>query len=209
MLLYARCRDVAPKDLPSARFDSGTAKTVHANVTGQWMFQKSSAPNQGQSAALVSWSSAPYPPTRCRWPVPARLANAVMAASRVADVAVRSGAILVLPKGQRPHPRRTYWRSVNLEDAADYSAIGQHVEIVIIPFAGRARGGGTLEDQRRRWTLNHPLHPFSSRQSSLRSMLAPHIPGLSDTISLGCCDIGNSSLSLLRTHSHARSLTAR
>jgi hypothetical protein len=35
---------------------SGTAKTVHANVTGQWMFQKSSAPNQGQSAALVSWS---------------------------------------------------------------------------------------------------------------------------------------------------------
>ena len=52
--------------------DSGTAKTVHANVTGQWMFQKSSAPNQGQSAALVSWSSAPYPPTRCRWPVPAR-----------------------------------------------------------------------------------------------------------------------------------------
>ena len=63
MLLHARCRDVAPKDLPSARFDSGTAKTVHANVTGQWMFQKSSAPNQGQSAALVSWSSAPYPPT--------------------------------------------------------------------------------------------------------------------------------------------------
>src|SRR5262245_1664988 len=28
--------------------DSGTAKTVHANVTGQWMFQKSSAPNQGK-----------------------------------------------------------------------------------------------------------------------------------------------------------------
>src|SRR6516162_5124224 len=72
LLLHARCRDVAPKDLPSARFDSGTAKTVHANVTGQWIFQKSSAPNQGQSAALVSWSPAPYPPTRCRWPVPAR-----------------------------------------------------------------------------------------------------------------------------------------
>jgi hypothetical protein len=53
---------------------------------------------------------------------------------------VRRRAIFVIPKGQRPHPRRSYWRSVNLEDAADDSADGVHVEIVVVPIAGWATG---------------------------------------------------------------------
>ena len=43
-------------------------------------------------------------------------------------MAVGGRAILVLPEEQRPHPRRSHWRSVNLEDAADNGAtIGKHV----------------------------------------------------------------------------------
>jgi hypothetical protein len=34
-------------------------------------------------------------------------------------VAVGRYAVLVMLKGERPHPRRSYWRGVNLEDAAD------------------------------------------------------------------------------------------
>src|SRR5215831_11188407 len=37
---------------------------------------------------------------------------------------------------------------VSLEDAADNGAIGEHVEIVLVPLAGRARGRGALENQR-------------------------------------------------------------
>src|SRR5262249_47722754 len=33
-----------------------------------------------------------------------------------------------------------YWRSVDLEDAADDSAIGEHIEVVIIPLARRPSG---------------------------------------------------------------------
>jgi hypothetical protein len=40
-----------------------------------------------------------------------------------------------VPEGQGPHPRASYGRSVGLEDAADNSAIHEHVEIVVIPFA--------------------------------------------------------------------------
>jgi hypothetical protein len=36
-------------------------------------------------------------------------------------------------------------RSIGSEGAAD--AIGQHVEIVITPLAGRARGRGALQDE--------------------------------------------------------------
>jgi hypothetical protein len=32
----------------------------------------------------------------------------------------------------------TYWRNVNLEDAADDSAVGQHIVIVVVPIAGWA-----------------------------------------------------------------------
>jgi hypothetical protein len=49
---------------------------------------------------------------------------------------MRRHAILSMTKGQRPHPRRTYWGSVNLEDAADHSAIAKHVEIIVTPLTG-------------------------------------------------------------------------
>jgi hypothetical protein len=65
------------------------------------------------------------------------LANAVIAASRVA---VSRRAVLVVPKGERPHPRLAYRRGSCLHDAADYNAIGEHVEVVIVPLAGRAGG---------------------------------------------------------------------
>jgi hypothetical protein len=42
----------------------------------------------------------------------------------------------VVREDQRPHPRRSYRRCIGVEDATDSFAIGQHVEIVIIPFAG-------------------------------------------------------------------------
>jgi hypothetical protein len=47
-------------------------------------------------------------------------------------VAVRRRAILMMPEGW--YPRRFYWRSVNLEDAA----VGQHIVIVVVPIAGWA-----------------------------------------------------------------------
>jgi hypothetical protein len=36
---------------------------------------------------------------------------------------------------------------VNLEDAADDRAVGEHIKIVILPLAGWPRGGRTLEEQ--------------------------------------------------------------
>jgi hypothetical protein len=44
----------------------------------------------------------------------------------------------MVPKGQRPHPRRSSGRRVYLEDAANNGAIGEHVEIVVVPLAGWA-----------------------------------------------------------------------
>jgi hypothetical protein len=43
-----------------------------------------------------------------------------------------------LPEGQRPHPRRPNRGCMYLQDTADYSAIGNHVIVVIIPLAGWA-----------------------------------------------------------------------
>jgi hypothetical protein len=43
-----------------------------------------------------------------------------------------------MPEGERPHPRRTYRRGVDLEDAADHTAVREHVEVIIVPLAGRA-----------------------------------------------------------------------
>jgi hypothetical protein len=37
---------------------------------------------------------------------------------------MRWASILVVPEGERPHPRHTYGRGVGLEDAADHYAIG-------------------------------------------------------------------------------------
>jgi|AmaraimetFIIA100_FD_contig_91_339576_length_899_multi_4_in_0_out_0_2 hypothetical protein len=44
----------------------------------------------------------------------------------------------MLLKGARPEPWRPDWCGVGLEDAADNSAIGEYVEILIVPFAGWA-----------------------------------------------------------------------
>jgi hypothetical protein len=41
----------------------------------------------------------------------------------------------MMPKGQRPHPRRSHWRGMHLQDAADDSAIGENVEIILVPLA--------------------------------------------------------------------------
>jgi hypothetical protein len=60
---------------------------------------------------------------------------------------VRRRAILVLSEGERPHPRRSDRRRVHFEDAADNGAVGEHVEIVVVPLAGRARGGRAFEDE--------------------------------------------------------------
>src|SRR5215831_3409425 len=66
------------------------------------------------------------------------LANATIAASRRL-VAVCWRAILMIAKGQRPHPRHADWHSGRLHDPANDDAIAEHVEVVLIPFAGRAR----------------------------------------------------------------------
>jgi hypothetical protein len=41
---------------------------------------------------------------------------------------------LMMPKGERPHPRHSHRHSGRLYDAADDKAIGEHVEVVT-PFA--------------------------------------------------------------------------
>jgi hypothetical protein len=50
-------------------------------------------------------------------------------------VAVGRRAIFVIFEGQRPHPRRANWPRIGLEDAANDNAIGEHVEVVIVPLA--------------------------------------------------------------------------
>jgi hypothetical protein len=73
-------------------------------------------------------------------------------------VAVRRRAVLVVAESERPYPRGANRRCSGLEVAADHSAIGEHVEVVIIPLAGgteaearlRIRGlrqGKTLYDR--------------------------------------------------------------
>jgi hypothetical protein len=41
----------------------------------------------------------------------------------------------MVPERQRPHPWRSYRRCIGLEDAPDNFAVGEHVEIVVIPVA--------------------------------------------------------------------------
>jgi hypothetical protein len=63
-------------------------------------------------------------------------------------IAVGRTAIFVVPKGYRPHPRRhSYGRCVDLEDAADNIAVGQHVEIIFVPVAGGPACRCALEDE--------------------------------------------------------------
>jgi hypothetical protein len=62
-------------------------------------------------------------------------------------IAVHRRTALMVAEGQRPHPRRANWPGIGVEDTADDHAIGEYVEIVIIPLAGRARGRCAFEGQ--------------------------------------------------------------
>ena len=51
-------------------------------------------------------------------------------------VAVRWCPVFMMPKGQRPHPRRANWRGLCFHDAPDDDAISNHVVVVVTPLAG-------------------------------------------------------------------------
>jgi hypothetical protein len=63
-------------------------------------------------------------------------------------VAVCWRAILMMPRGERPQPRRIYWRGGCSHDAANHDAVSEHVEIVVTPFAGWTACRCVLEEQR-------------------------------------------------------------
>ena len=60
---------------------------------------------------------------------------------------MRRRAILMMPKGERPRPRRSYRGGGRLHDPADDDAIGKHVVVVIVPVAGGTKGGRASEDE--------------------------------------------------------------
>src|SRR5262245_59052892 len=51
-------------------------------------------------------------------------------------VAVRRRAVLVMAESERPHPRRANGRGMHLHDPPDGHAVGEHVEIILVPLAG-------------------------------------------------------------------------
>src|ERR1700750_3319722 len=61
-------------------------------------------------------------------------------------IAVPRAAAFMVRDDQRPHPGRPR-AFIVLENAADNGTLGEHVVIVVIPFAGGAAGRGTLEDE--------------------------------------------------------------
>jgi hypothetical protein len=64
------------------------------------------------------------------------------------SIARRWLAAFVMRNDERPHPRASYRRGVRLVDTTHHNAIRKYVEVVVIPLAGRARGGRAFEDQR-------------------------------------------------------------
>ena len=75
---------------------------------------------------------------------------------RVSLVAVRPRAILMMFKGERPHPGRALRCRVHLHDVADDGGIGEHIVIVVVPLAGWAARRCALEDQRKHFArLSH------------------------------------------------------
>src|SRR5215831_12855432 len=60
----------------------------------------------------------------------------------------RPRAVLVLPKGERLHPRRALRCRVHLHDAADDGGIGEDIVIVVVPLAEWAARRCALEDRR-------------------------------------------------------------
>jgi hypothetical protein len=67
-------------------------------------------------------------------------------------VAVGRRAILMVPIGERPQPRSVYRRGGGSHDAADHGAVGEHIKIVVTPFAGWAACRCVLKEQR----FGHP-----------------------------------------------------
>jgi hypothetical protein len=59
-------------------------------------------------------------------------------------ITVGRAAVFVVPDVQCPHPRPCYGHA-RLEDAADHSALRKHVEIVVVPLAGRPTKRRPLE----------------------------------------------------------------
>src|SRR6266446_9407746 len=59
-------------------------------------------------------------------------------------VAVRRRAILMMPKGERPQPRRSLWRARGSHDSANHDPVREHVVIVITPLAGGTKSRCTL-----------------------------------------------------------------
>src|SRR6516225_12295473 len=50
-------------------------------------------------------------------------------------------------------------------DAADNSAVGAHIEVIVVPFAG----GRAFEDHRRRTTFYHVSHSNAARKQGERA----------------------------------------
>jgi ABC transporter substrate binding protein len=56
-------------------------------------------------------------------------------------------ATFVVPENDCPHPRFPDGCSICFEDAADHDPTREHVEVVVIPFAGRAGSRGPFQEQ--------------------------------------------------------------
>jgi hypothetical protein len=52
----------------------------------------------------------------------------------------------MVPEGQGLHPGRSDRRGGGMEDAADHSAVGENVKVILVPRAGWARDRRALED---------------------------------------------------------------
>src|SRR5258708_13961289 len=112
---------------------------------------------------------------RCSWFPPPALAKSCHCSLAGGCVAVRRRTILMMPKGERPHPWRSHWRGVHQHDAADDTAVGEHVVIIFAPFAGHSARRCALEHQR--------CHAGTS--GPYLGHLNPHAPILSNPSSSG------------------------
>jgi hypothetical protein len=77
---------------------------------------------------------------------------------------MRRRAIHMIPEGQRPQPRRIYRRGSGSHDAADHDAVGEHVVIVLAPFAG----GTAAEASQLRFTNMVNEHTAQARLGQKR-----------------------------------------
>jgi len=84
-------------------------------------------------------------------------------------------AILMMPEGERPHPGRAYRGCTCFQDSADYRAIGNHVVVVITPFAGSACGGG-LDDEIVFVHVPHSIDTWTPDGESI----VEHVAGVED-----------------------------